>query len=148
MKAVPERTAQYIAFGIALAFFVAAAALFLHYRAVQNTHVLIPAQVISVEARSTRVNTNDIRRFYHLMVKVQDEAGEQRLLTLKQGESTRRYNTNQMIELIYPIGYIEDIRLLTALDKIWPFLSALAAGLFAFFCGVLFLREARQAANK
>jgi hypothetical protein len=135
---------QWVAFAIAAAMCIAAIFLFFRYQDIQATHHVVSGSIVSVQSRSTRINTNSIQKLFHPMVKMPVD-GEERILVLKQGGMKRSYKKGEETRLIYPVGSVEDVRFFRFTDGIWPMVVAGFFAIIALFTGIQLGRELQSA---
>jgi hypothetical protein len=135
--------AHRVAFGLAVVFLLAAAPLFILYQQSRDAHIRVVATALSVEARTTRVNSNVAQRLFHPLLRVPLADGSESIISLKQGFlRPDNYPKGISVEVIYPHGHPEDVRIPQALDSLWPSLTLLAMALAALVSALLLRREA------
>ncbi|MCH2546977.1 MAG: DUF3592 domain-containing protein [Alphaproteobacteria bacterium] len=131
-----------IAFTITVILLIVFSVLFSHYRDIHNSHTLVTGKVVSVEVRSTRINSNSTQRLFHLIVSMPLPNGARITTILKDGVIKPEHTSGDDITLLYPNNAPDKSRLPRIMDSIVPsFLSGFAA-LIALILGLFLRREA------
>lgn len=134
---------QRIAFSVAACLLALTVALAWHYRAIHAEHTSVVGKAVSVEVRSTRVNSNSTRRLYHLIVSIPVSDDKANTVILQDGANKKLFGRGDDVPLLYPHNRPQEARLLNSADQLWPILLAGAMALIAAMAGVMFRREAQ-----
>ena len=98
-----------------------------------TTHSFVSGNVMNTEVRTTRVNREQIKRYYHPIVQMKLPDGNFKTVILSDGSEVQRYKNKEPVEIYFPKESPNEAQLVSWLETVLPYYLSL---LLALICAV------------
>ena len=106
-----------------------------------NTHSFVTGHVVNTEVRTTRINREQIKRYYHPIVLLRLPEGGAKTVILSDGSEVQRYKDKEEVQVYYPKESPNEAQLVSWLETVQPYyLSLVLALLFVVSAVILWMK--------